>query len=306
MSKEISKHNKLKLVSAIGLCSFSLVAVVVSTVAWFTAYRKADNENNNTTIITPTGILDYISLHQLKAYDYVNKKYQFDQTAVGTATVDEQNSIKYDGDFTIEMGTYDDLEQHHPILMLIHLNKQYPTSDDDDTVVNIYASANTTTYFGIEGTDEDGNPTGEPATPIQPGYIQEGEEVVENPDKNPLSSVVQFWTLPMIDNSESDVTTELNYHRNDTDSTYDYEMPQLLDDADNHYTNASFVKFNGYEFSEFVQNRNIYTRTDEDVEYIAVIVDYYHEAIEYVYSKYIGYEPLDDRIFFACDWNMVI
>ncbi len=305
MSNQVGKHNKVKLVAAIGLCSFSTVAVVVSTVAWFTAFRKADNENNNTTIITPTGILDSISLHQLEAFDYTNKKYKFNQTPIGTATVDEQNAIQYEGDFTIAMETYDDLEQHHPILMLIHLNKQYPASEDDDTVVNIYASATTSTYFGIEGKDENNNPTGEPATPIQPGYIEEGGEVVENPDKNPLSSVVQFWTLPMIDNGKSDVTTELNYHRNDTDSTYDYEMPQLITGT-NPYVNESFVKFNGYEFDEFVQNRNIYTRSTESVEYIAVIVDYYHEAIEYVYSKYIGYEPLDDRIFFACDWNMVI
>ena len=38
----------------------------------------------------------------------------------------------------------------------------------------------------------------------------------------------------------------------------------------------------------------------------AIIVDYYHAAVEYVYSTFLSEEVLEETIYFTCDWSMVI
>ena len=50
-------------------------------------------------------------------------------------------------------------------------------------------------------------------------------------------------------------------------------------------------------------------QTVGDTKYIAVIIDYYSDAIEYIYSSFLGdpiLESYDSILHFICDWTMEV
>lgn len=74
----------------------------------------------------------------------------------------------------------------------------------------------------------------------------------------------------------------------------------------------SFVDFyveDDVEQSRFNQTIDPVYASTGDVQYIAVIVDYYSDAIEYIYSSFLGdpiLESYDSVLHFICDWTMEV
>ena len=294
MKSNIAKNQKLRLVAAVGLCFFSVVAVVTATVAWFTAFRKSDDENNGMTIVNPYGYFSRMDLYELTdtgGIDYANEKFHFKKTPKASAVLDPNDgTIDYGepGTFTIEMDTYSDLDQHSPILMLITLNETITQTAQKP--VTVYAACDKDYYFG-EKEDNPSSPNyGQPKN-----EIKVWDEEHQTGEKNPLSSVVAFYSKAYTSLAS---ITETNY----------YNVPIAEYDAESGYTRETFVQFNETttEYQSFIQRKNLYEGTTGDVLYIAIVVDYYHYALEYVYNTFIGNTTLEDRIYFECDWNMVI
>lgn len=276
MKREIGHNQKMKMVMAIGLCCFSVVAVAVSSVAWFTALRKKD-ASNGMQVFTPDKIFKKMTIHNIYDIDYVNVQYKFDKNPVATAEYNPTTGqVETSDNFTIEMDTYEDLEQNHPVLMLVELMDEITATSLDP--ITVYATSTNDEYFGVP--DEDGNPK----NPI----LQEG---------NPLSSVVAFYT-------NSYTGDELSSSTITTATTYNFPIAELKTDSG--FVRETFSTFEEDSFIDFTQNKRLWSTETKTVKYIAIIVDYYRPAIEFIYSTYLSEEVLEDTIYFTCDWSMVI
>ena len=292
MKSKNVRNPKLRLVAAAGLCFFSVVAVVTATVAWFAAASRKEDDNSNMSIVNPYGYFSRMDLYELTetgGIDYANEKFHFNKTAKAYAVFNSSTgSIDYSPNFTIEMDTYSDLDQHSPILMIITLNETITQTAQKP--VTVYAACDKDYYFGEKESD-----------PTSPNYGQPKNEIKiwdeehQTGEKNPLSSVVAFYSKAYTSLAS---ITETNY----------YNVPIAEYDEDSGYDRETFVQFDETttEYQSFIQRKNLYEGTSGDVLYIAIVVDYYHYALEYVYNTFIGNETLDGRIYFECDWNMVI
>lgn len=292
MGRKPGSNQRIKLISAIGLSMFSLVAVAVSSVAWFTAMRRTGSDGTMRVTSTEKRFKK-ITLHNVVFEDYVNGTYKFDRNPVATAEYQESTGqVSYSEHFTIEMDTYNDLEQNHPVLMLVELNGTVTATSEEP--LTVYASSTSTEYFGIA------NPDGTPKNEIK----RTG---------NPLSSVVNFFSKALRSN-DSLITTIGSYtdssgEQQVTYQTYDFPMVQFITEpAYAGFERESFVQFDDetMEYQDFIQNKNLLQMNSGSAEYIAILVDYYHPAVEYVYSTFMSEEVLDDTIYFSCDWSMVI
>ena len=59
------------------------------------------------------------------------------------------------------------------------------------------------------------------------------------------------------------------------------------------------------------QTANVFSAIpDETIKYVALFIDYYPDAIEYIYSTYLGDTTLeafyDGYLFYECDWAMEV
>ena len=275
-------------IPALGIIAFATAASITGTVAWFTAARRKGNDNGMQ-ILSPNKRFKSMTIHNAVFDDYVNAVYKFDRTPFATATYNESTGlVDYSENFTITMETYNDLEQNHPILMLVELNGTITATSEDP--VTVYASSTSTEYFALP--DSDGSPKNE--------ILEEG---------NPLSSVVAFYTKALMAN-DSMITTQGSYTDPDTSTTYrtyDFPMVEFKTNYDG-FNRESFVQFDDetMEYQDFISNKNLIKVESGTMEYIAIICDYYHPAIEYVYSTFLSEEVLEDTIYFTCDWSMVI
>lgn len=287
MSRLPGQNQKIKLVAAAGLSLFSMVAVVVSAIAWFSAIRRKGNDNGMN-ILSPDKRFKSMTIHNILDIDYVNGIYKFDREEVASAEYNETTGlVDYSDNFTIEMETYNDLEQNHPVLMIVELNGTVEATEDEP--LTVYASSTSTEYFGLP--DENGSPKNE--------ILERG---------NPMSSVVHFFSKALRSN-DSLLTTIGSYTDDESvpHQTYNFPAAEFKENYDG-FDRQSFVQFDdvNMEYQDFIQNKNLLKEESGSYEYIAIIVDYYHAAVEYVYSTFLSEEVLEDTIYFTCDWSMVI
>ena len=287
MKSKNVKNQKIRLIAAAALCFFSVAAVVTATVAWFTAFRKSEDDNSDMVITNLSGYFSRMDIYQLTRvkdehdnvtitgliYDTTPKQLHFEKTPIAYAYVDEDEKMQYSPNFNVDMDPYSGLEQHSPLLMIFTLTGNITATDDKP--VTVYAACDKDYYFGEK------NPaTGDPKHEIQR-------------EDNPLSSVVAFYTK--------------SYASLDSITTQDYyNLPFAELEPSSGFDMETFVSFSGSEYQSFTQKKNIFEARSGTFRYIVVIVDYYYYALEYVYNTFIGADVLEDMIYFYCDWNMVI
>ena len=71
----------------------------------------------------------------------------------------------------------------------------------------------------------------------------------------------------------------------------------------------SFVDMSQQPESDFNQNINPLFESSSATKYVAVIIDYFSDAIEYIYSSFLGdsvLESYDSILRFICDWQMEV
>ena len=282
---------KLKFASAIALCGFSVVALVLGTVAWFTAVRVRNNDQDSISVVNPSGLFKQMTIHNavnvirnvhyIDETEVINYTYQFDQNPEGTITYNiAKRKAEFDGDTSVSMGVYDLLDRHHPVLLLIELTGEVTTSAD----VSVSVTASTESIFI-------------------------GEKTGENPvtvNGNPLSSVVEAYSNAYTQTQLDEIKQSNGYSYTDPDTqqTTSYNTFNINSSLET----VSFAQFDEDDtYTGFDNEISLYSApTGKKLQYVGVVFDFYEEALEYIYNTFLGNELLEDRVGFTCDWEMII
>ena len=270
-----SGNKNLKIVAATACTIFSLLAVFTGTWAWFTVYRTNSAENSGVTPINPSSKFKKLSFHQ--CLNTTDSAYQFNKTEYGAIELVSENPTEFRvyGNAFIEMDPFDLLDPSHPVLALIELDKEY-TTDAQDNCVRVDADAYYDYFIGE--LNDDGSPK---------YYLTD--------DLNPLSSIVKYASQGF----DADGPTQGTYNRY---STYDFTIPNSFDSFVDLTVSDGSVIYNGFE-----DEKNMFLSNDgSDVQYVGIVFDYYAEAIEYIYSVFLGDEHLEGTMGYACDWVLGI
>lgn len=265
MAFKKSGNKTLKIVCATSLCIFSLLSVFVGAWAWFIAKRSVGVSNDDFKINNIGEVVSSVEFHTLNQEKEIDGVTYYLFNKTPSSTVTIE-----DGEGTqtgsISLGTYSSLDPHHPVLMLFELNNAAAAT----------ISLETDSF-----------------------YITDGVELAAT--NNPLSSVVEFYSF--------------TYSSTRRDPTSLYSRTKTVDGTD-YYSlgtsefipgtnSSSFVDMNNGEFTgTFNSEVSVYNGSTSGMEYIGIVVDYYAESLEYIFSHYMGNSLLDNEITFACDWEM--
>ncbi len=296
-------NKNLKIISATAVSIFSLLAVFMGTIAWFSANRLVNGDNKNINVLTPSGIFKQLTFHKLVSNPYDDELYSFNQTPVGTLVCNDwvKKTVKYtptdESIETVQMDRYSILEHRHPMLLLIELDKAYDISN-----FNITLSAYTDT-IGFVGDRS----------------LKEAESLVLNTTSNPLSSIVHFATYGYTQNA-------LNATKGTYSSTSVYQFPKPIEENKSEDIEGDYKAFTDFEVSDenneiieidfhkqfdfYVSNedtsRNVKTNTDTttEIKYLPIIMDYYDSALEHIYNTYLGESILEQDLSYTWDWEL--
>ena len=130
MKKPTGRGVNIKLVASVALCGFSVVVCAIGTVAWFAARRVSNSDNGNIQVISPSGMFNKMYIHQ--CINEGDDVYEFDKNNNGYFYYDAStDSVKpSSNDLSIVMGTYDLLDRHHPLLLVVELKEEYTVSNN--------------------------------------------------------------------------------------------------------------------------------------------------------------------------------
>ena len=318
---------------------FSLLTTFTATFAWFMSRRQVNNDADDFNVKVTPGLLETITFHQLtdtngKTMVYENgvsrpSQYRFNKTPIGTLTYNwnsSSQSIQYATGYTkMALDRYTSLDQEHPILLIITFKEEINASAG---TIEVVGHSLVNHYLGEK------KPNGDPYCSLTGSVYNSGAEdanemirkqeaVLEdgNPKLNafdepiyrnwfPLSSAAKFQYAELSGTGNSyegqlsidDITTETAYQFDLTASENTSELK----------TGDSFIKItNGELTKNFNPNTIIYSSSEgKKIKHLALVIDYYAEAIEYIYSTYLGNSYLEEDyegiLDFLCDWSLEI
>ncbi len=292
------RKNLINIVAMTSMCIFSLFSVFSGAVAWFSSVQNVDNTGDQFAVHTNYGKLSSVTFHHLssKTRDATSgdaTSFIFNETASGTITYDWANAAATfvpttEGDTSIVLTDYEPLDKEQPLLLIFHLDQAYDTSIDS---ISITAECEASGYLGEKKAD---------ATPKYP--LQDASVVYKTVGETEyywMSSVVQFYNLTFADDS----------------ITYQYALDQSYATANSLpllSNNSSFVTANNEtDACSFSASDTFYESAGSgNVKNVGIVIDYYPDAIEYIYSTFLGNTILEDTydglLHFWCDWTMEV
>lgn len=287
------KKSTVKIAAATSMCIFSLASVFSATIAWFNMMQQEAARNETLNITSTTGILDYVDFHRctsiIRDSEGNPTNLHFDKTAYTTLTYNwNDNTIS--GDVAdLSLDTYTPIDPDHPILAVFALKEDYASTIAGS--IQIKAQSSASGFLGARN----GN---SPVYTLGDSNVYIKAETVNNKTIHyyALSSVAEFSYK---DFSSTEYTTF------SSGSDLSFAVSDLT-------RNETFVEVdNVAETSTFNDHPVLYSSTDNDtVQYIAVVIDYYSDAIEFIYSTYLGDTTLEDTyegyLHFICDWSMEV
>lgn len=292
---------------------FSLLATFTASFAWFTAIREKTNDADNFSIRDVEGNFKAIYFHELssKITDPDTKKvtdYIFNTNYSGKITYNWQTkTANYSGDTSVQLDAYSPLNPQHPLLMVMELTDSHDCLFDGD--VTVTAKTDFAGFLGAR--DNEGAPV----------YNLKGNGVYKTIEDNyffALSSVVNFYSV--------DTSTELynkdGNSQNTTLKNATYSISSLWsrensiaakeEDENAVVPDCCFTTINNSDdTSSFKTNPTIYTsKAGRTVKYVSIIIDYYSDAVEYIYSTYLGNVVLESEfgytLNYICDWGLEV
>ena len=315
--KRIGRKN-MKIIAATAMTIFSLFATTVGVFAWFTSKLTQANEADQFNVTVLDGKLKNIYFHQM-ASKVLNPdttrpiSFTFESNYCGKISYNWRTATaSYSGDTSIELDDYSPLDAAHPLLLVFELDKAYDLVDDGDIIISAMTSVE---YFlGERGSNNAALHNLE-----QDFYYSEpnAQDSTKTDYYYALSSVANFYC--------SDTSSELYNKSNNENITLintTYTVANMQDresahaakqsNPDANVPDLSFTFINNADDStSFNQEPLLYTSSaNTTVKYISVIVDYYADAVEYIYSTYLGNAVLEDEfdseLHFLCDWGLEI
>ena len=311
---ENKKGKTLKLISYISLCAFSLVSLFSGVLAWFTARRVQDPDSDSMRVVNPTGVFDYMSVHEMFYFDEGHDKYYFKKEEAGRVYNDGTNRVATSGDTSLMLGHYNLLEQRHPVLLLFHFNQLAESG--------VTVTAKTTVPFlgDVERNNQILLPLdqGQTERELNGDYeTVDGVKVYTSLYENgnfPLSSIIRYSSHEIGSQTNLDAIVEedkivmltnddVSQESDPTDcyffehiSTFTYDSMVSFTTVDNQIKGTTATEKKWFEKNTIP-------------EYMAVIVDYYDMAIEAIYNAYLGYDIVSDPsnyLRYCCDFTLTI
>ena len=304
--KKAGIKSPLKILAATSVTIFSLLSVFTSTAAWFDSQRNLKNGGDNFEVQSLNGRLSSITFHHLtsKVRDNTTgdaRSFTFDQNPVGTITYDwDANTASYvpttQGDTSITLDTYDPLDREKPLLLMFHLDQAAGPS------IHIDGMTNAPGFLGER--DE--------LDRAKPQYKLNDEGTIIKTETRTvddrqvdinfywMSSVVQFYNIVFPND-----TLSYTYGLTQAYST-EQGIPYLEKNS------QRFVSVNNLsEESSFSSRTTLFSsKNGQTIKNIGVVIDYFPDAIEFIYSTFLGDPILEDTydgfLHFLCDWSMEI
>lgn len=269
---------------------FSLLTVFSASIAWFGMNKDVDASGNQIVVNKPSGKLasiDFYSFDDVIIDETGVVGYKFFPTIVGSITFDYANDTVYStGNTNITLENYTPLNKEHPLLLVFNLSDEYALQPNQ---LRIEATTDRTGFLGAK--QENGIPLFDLTDPAS--YLR-FDPILQRPFYA-LSSVTQFLYQEL---------SESAYYTLTSGETIDFTFSNLTN-------NENFVSItSGTEVSNFNSNPILYVSSENSVAHIALIIDYFPDAIEFIYSTYLGNSTLevtyDYELLFECDWSLEV
>ena len=293
-------NKNLKIVAATMMTIFSLFTCFSATFAWFLASRKINQENDSFEITARFGRFKSITFHELSSKavrdSYYDSTFNFNKTPSGTLTYNwPTHTVTKSGNTTIALDGYDYLDHEQPLLLILELDKEYSSTNDSPVIVDLEVDATAPQVFiGERDADQTNAYELDDADVIFDTGTVVRDEVSIDVNYYGLSNAVKFHTI--------------EYSASAFSTAFDGESVYSFTHLDNE---KSFVSIaNSNDASTYTNHITPLIETTGDVKYIAIIIDYYSDAIEYIYSTFFGDPVLendyDGFLYFKCDWSMEV
>lgn len=279
------------------MCIFTLFSVFSASIAWFQTLVQTDGSTDSLHVKNATGKFKQMTFHTLasngKTISTVESQcsFKFNKASVGTISYDwDTKQYSTSGTTTVALSPYETLDRYQPMLLLIELQKEYSDLTDGDLLVS--ATVNEVEGKGFIG--ERNQTTNAPEYDLSDSNIYERKN---NINYYWLSSVVRFFSKSF---------TSSAFETFSGAATYDFTLGNMDNQA--HFVDID----NSDETSEFNENISIYSSpANSTTKYIAVIVDYFPDAVEFIYSTFLGDATLesaeyDYELNYSCDWKMEV
>lgn len=277
----------MKIISATGICIFTLAVTFTASIAWFNTISGYNKSTSDFRIKDQNEILKSFKLYQvINPQDGLGNplpissdasSYDFESIPEGSITYNYETK-QTEGNVSLNMGLYSLLDQEHPVLGIFEINEPF-REVSSNAPINIKAIA------GQEfvATMEDG--------------VFVNELSKERMD-NPLSSILKFEVFPL-----NDLSSITNGDHFTVSKSLLGERKSFVTFTDETYTEATFNN----EISLFKAD------VGTTVNYVAVVFNYYQEALSYIYSAYLGKEVIEgaldggsSAISYSCDFQFKI
>lgn len=323
--KKTKKNNKtIKIVAATSLSIFTLLSVFAATMAWF---AMNDNTNGDGMMITTkrlSGRLQSVYVHSFNSENSSSSSFSFNKTPIASYDYNwETQTMVPDANnpSTWDMGDFTSLDRDHPLLMVFAFDKDYVSENGGDMfirgVTTVGGDNLSTTFVNGVATETTGggflgarNDTGGPFYTLP----QEDVNDAEHPERILMKKVPyteggkqkyrDYYALSSVAKFSSKTFSNSEYETLSSGSYLTFATNSLE-------KGESFTTINNAT-DKYVFNQNPYlfkSHGTETVKYVALIIEYNQDAINYIYSTYLGDSGLNqyDSIFhFSCDWSLEV
>ena len=298
---------------------FSLLVLFIGTYAWFEAFLHQTDTGSNFEVKDIDGKLKNIYFHNSTSVVVDNNtgkptSFIFDASYSGKISYNWETKLaSYSGDTTIALASYTPMEHNKPLMLVFELDDTYSISFDGE--ITITAKTTQEGFIGARNANNNNAPV------YSLLYSDENSGVYQrknNASYFALSSVANFFCT----DSSSELYNKDEFGNNTTliNGVYSYSSLKNREqsiaaktaDPEAVVPDLCFTSINNSnETSSFKQDPKLYTsKTGDSVKYICVILDYYEDAIDYIYSTFLGNDTLEytfgNKLNFLCDWGLEI
>lgn len=252
---------------------FPMIACFYATAAWFSSNRKATSDNGGFNTTLPKTLVDKVEVfEEVKDSDGNNTYYTYNTTPNGTWS-SSTKSWSYTSGITdlFGMGTYSMLSSNHSSLILIKISDSASESELEKFNLNVYTT-----------TDYDSSLVKYDKDTLSYNSLKS--------TGNPMSSVItfKFFTLteyPDTTSSSIDLTSKKS------------------DDSNGFYSLNDNTEVDESSYTKSISSGLTFTTS---TKYIGIIIDYFGDGLQYIYSLNVGNEVLEseDPVTFNCDWGI--